>query len=157
MIKITTTMAAAGLAIGGFAATTVWPSLPGGSLPDPEVSTNVSLHASAKTVKSFSLTLSVANPAACEVLVAIGCDSDGDGNLDETETDLVVGCDCGTRYMVDYRRRSITTRIGETVTIPRRDFGKDWNLAKIVKRGSGEIGEQIVETVETMGFTISIR
>ena len=78
------------------------PQLPDGVMPNTEVSTNLPLHVSAERLREFALTLNASNCASNEVLVAIGCDADGNGELSFEETAFVFGCDCGERYLVDY-------------------------------------------------------
>ena len=73
------------------------------------------------------------------------------------ETDFVFGCDCGERYLADYRTQTIASHSGSSVIINRKDFNPAWNLAKIIKRGLGEVREEITETVENMQLTITIR
>ena len=44
-----------------------------------------------------------------------------------------------------------------TVTIRARNFNPAWNMAKVVKRGEGNIGETVTTTVERGCFAIRIR
>ena len=80
-----------------------WPQLPEGALPDTEVSTNVVLHINSQKLERFTLSLETTCCTSNEVLVAIGCDSDGNGDLSFEEADLAFGTDCGERYLADYR------------------------------------------------------
>ena len=73
-----------------------------GIMPNTEVTTNLPLHVKAERVREFGLTLDAGNCVSNEVLVAIGCDADGNGDLSFEETAFVFGCDCGERYLVDY-------------------------------------------------------
>ena len=134
-----------------------WPQLPEGTLPDTEVSTNVVLHVNIQKMERFILSLETTCIISNEVLVAIGCDSDGNGDLSFDEADIAFGSDCGERYLADYRTQTITSRSSPSVMINRKDFNPAWNLAKIIKRGLGEVGEEITETVENVQFTITIR
>ena len=134
-----------------------WPQLPEGTLPDTEVSTNVVLHVNSQKLEQFTLNLETTCCISNEVLVAIGCDSDGNGDLSFDEADIAFGSDCGERYLADYRTQTIVSNSSSSVTINKKDFNPNWNLAKIIKRGLGEVGEEITETVENMRFTITIR
>jgi hypothetical protein len=134
-----------------------WPQLPEGTLPDTEVSTNVVLHVNSQKLERFTLSLETTCCTSNEVLVAIGCDSDGNGDLSFDEADLAFGFDCGARYLADYRTQTIVTNSGSSVIIDKKDFNPNWNLAKIIKRGLGEVGEEITETIENVRFTITIR
>ena len=144
-------------AVACAANSTTWPQLPEGTLPDTEVSTNVALCVNIEKMKRFSLSLETTCCASNEVLVAIGCDSDGNGDLSFEEADLAFGSDCGERYLADYRTQTIVSNPGSSVIIDKKDFNPNWNLAKIIKRGLGEVGEEITETVETVKFSITLR
>ena len=134
-----------------------WPQLPEGTLPDTEVSTNVALHVNSQKLEQFTLNLETSCCTSNEVLVAIGCDSDGNGDLSFDETDIAFGSDCGARYLADYRAQTVVSHSGSSVIIGKKNFNPSWNLAKIIKRGLGEVGEEITETVENVRFTITIR
>ena len=134
-----------------------WPQLPEGTLPDTEVSTNVALRVNLQKLKRFSLSIETTSCISNEVLVAIGCDSDEDGDLSFEEADLAFGSDCGEGYFADYRTQTVTSHSGSSVVIDKKDFNPNWNLAKIIKRGLGEVGEEITETIENVKFSISIR
>ena len=136
----------------------VWPQLPGGTLPDTEVVTNIPLRVNAERLDVFSLKLEIDGAGTeSEVLVAVGHDADEDGDLSFEETAFVFGCDCGERYLVNHRSGRVFTGMGDTVAINHRFFNPAWNLAKIVKRGEGAVGETVTETVENKRFPIRIR
>ena len=134
-----------------------WPQLPEGTLPDTEVSTNVVLHINSQKLDRFTLSIETTCCTSNEVLVAIGCDSDEDGDLSFDEAAFAFGADCGERYLADYRTQTIVNYSSSSVIINKKDFNPNWNLAKIIKRGLGEVGEEITETVENVQFTIRIR
>ena len=133
------------------------PQLPDGIMPNTEVTTNLPLHVKAERVREFGLTLNAGNCVSNEVLVAVGCDADGDGDLSFDETAFVFGYDCGARYFVDYISGTVDDTVGETVVVGWRSFDPAWNMAKVVKRGAGTVGESIVETVLNKRFDITIR
>lgn len=135
----------------------VFPSLPDGVLPFPEVSTNMALRVTADRVENYSIRLETSNGSTGEVLVAIGYDADGDGDLSFEETAFVFGRDCGTYYRVDYAPGSVALNDGNTATINKRKFKAEWNLMKIVKRGTGTMGETITQIVESKTFVIRVR
>ena len=158
MLKPTSTLLALLAAAVACAATSfTLPQLPEGTLPDTEVSTNVSLRVNLQKLKRFSLSIETTSCISNEVLVAIGCDSDEDGDLSFEEADLAFGSDCGEGYFADYRTQTVTSHSGSSVIIDKKDFNPNWNLAKIIKRGLGEVGEEITETIENVKFSISIR
>ena len=133
------------------------PQLPDGVMPNTEVTTNLPLHVKAERVREFGLTLDAGNCVSNEVLVAVGCDADGDGDLSFDETAFVFGYDCGARYFVDYISGTVDDTVSETVVVGWRSFDPAWNMAKVVKRGEGTVGEMIVETVINKRFDITMR
>ena len=134
------------------------PRLPSGTLPDTEVSTNVALQAYIpESHQAFSLRLQAGNCSSNEVLVAVGHDADGDGNLTFEETDFVFGCDCGERYLVDYAAQRVFEGVGDTICIKHRNFNPAWNVAKVIKRGEGDVGEVVTVTVETKVFSLILK
>ena len=133
------------------------PQLPDGVIPNAEVSTNLTLHVKSERLMEFGLTLNAGSCVSNGVLVAIGCDADGDGDLSFEETAFVFGYDCGERYLVDYVSGAVDDTVGETVVVGWRSFDPAWNMAKVVKRGAGTVGEAVVETVLNKRFDITIR
>ena len=134
-----------------------WPQQPEGTLPNTEVSTNVALHASAARLEEFALHIEASNCVSNEVLVAIGHDADEDGDLSFDETAFVFGIDCGERYLADYAAGRVSDDVGDTIHIGHADFDPLWNLAKIVKRGEGDVGAVVTESIETKRFSLTIR
>ena len=158
MGKLTLAVLGAGLALSAWSdRVCTWPQLPPGALPDTEVSTNIVLHVDAGRLESVSLSIEIAGAVPGEVLVAVGHDADADGDLSFGETAFVFGCDCGTGYFVDYLRAQAFDDVGGSITIARGDFGPDWNLAKVVKRGLGDIDECVVLGVQNQRFSLHIR
>ena len=99
MKKYIVAMFAAWLALGACADKVYeWPQLPPGTMPDTEVSTNIALHVNSERLESFGLSIQVEGGATNEVLVAVGHDADGDGDLSFGETAFVFGRDCGSGY-----------------------------------------------------------
>ena len=146
------------VAVSCGAAERVWPQLPDGALPDTEVVTNIPLRVNAERLDVFSLKLEIDGAGSeSEVLVAIGHDADEDGDLSFEETAFVFGSDCGDRYLVNHQTGRVFTGMGDTVAISHRFFNPAWNLAKVVKRGEGAVGETVTEMVENKTFSIRLR
>ena len=146
------------VAVSCGAAQRVWPQLPDGALPDTEVVTNIPLRVNAERLDVFSLKLEIDGAGTeSEVLVAVGHDADEDGDLSFAETAFVFGMDCGRRYFANYGTEGVFYDVGDTLNIPSRHFDPSWNLAKVVKRGTGPIGEVVTETVENKSFVIRLR
>ena len=134
------------------------PQLPSAALPDTEVSTNVSLLAYCpEKHQTFSLKIQAGNCSSNAVLVAVGHDADGDGDLAFDETDFIFGCDCGERYLVDYAAQRVFDGVGDTISIKHRHFNPAWNVAKVIKRGEGDVGEVVTVTVETKAFSLILK
>ena len=158
MKKLTVTAMAAVLSLAACAAKVCdWPQLPEGTLPDTEVATNIPLRVNAERLDVFSLRIQVSDATASEVLVAVGCDADENGDLSENEAAFVFGDDCGERYLVDCRAGRVFDEVGDTVAIGHRCFDPTWNLAKVVKRGEGAVGEAVTAMVENKTFSIRLR
>ena len=134
------------------------PQLPSAALPDTEVSTNVSLLAYCPGMhQTFSLRLQAGNCSSNEVLVAVGHDADCDGDLSFDETDFVFGCDCGERYFVDYATQRVFGDVGDSILIKYRHYNPAWDLAKVIKRGAGDVGEIVSVIVETKAFSLILK
>ena len=153
-------VATARLVLGACAAspqTLALPPLPSGELPDTEVVTNVALNIRYDSMTRFSLSLNTASVVSNEVVVAVGCDADEDGDLSFNETAFVFGIEDGERYIVDYQTGAMQMGVGPTVTIKARHFNPSWNMVKVVKRGEGAVGETVVVEREMRYFSLSIR
>ena len=158
MMRIVAVVAAASLALVACAGEErVFPQLPEGTLPDTEVSTNVALNVQHDGNMRFSISIDAASCTSNEVLVAVGCDADSDGDLSPGEAALVYGIENGVRYFVDLESGTVSADAPATVTIRSRNFDPAWNMAKVVKRGLGDIGETVTTTVERGCFAIRIR
>ena len=158
MKKLTVTAMAAVLSLAACAAKVCeWPQLPEGTLPDAEVATNIPLRVNAERLDVFSLRLQVSDETASEVLVAVGHDADENGDLSEDETAFVFGDDCGERYLVDCQEGIVADVTVDMVSIGHRHFNPVWDLAKVVKRGPGSVGETVSEIIENKTFSIRLR
>ena len=141
MMRIAAIVAAARLALVASAGEErVFPQLPEGTLPDTEVSTNVALSVQHDGNMRFSISIGAASCTSNEVLVAVGCDADSDGDLSPDEAAFVYGIENGVRYFVDMESGTVSADAPATVTIRARRFNPAWNMAKAVKRGAGGVG-----------------
>ena len=135
----------------------VVPSLPEAVRPDAEVSTNIALNVNAARLQTLTLSVEFELCVTNEVLIALGADADSDGDLTIDEADIVFGCDCGAWYRADLRTGEIETATTNALVIGKREFDPAWNLAKVVRRGFGEIGETVSVDKERVRFDIRIR
>ena len=146
------------LAFPAFAgARVVVPSLPEAVRPDAEVSTNIALNVDAARLQTLTISVSFDTCETNEVLVAIGADADGDGDLSVDEAAIVFGCDCGTGYRADLCTGAVETVTTNALVIGKREFDPAWNRLKVVRRGLGEIGETVEKDEERVRFDIRIR
>ena len=149
---------AAFLALSALAAArVVVTSLPEAVRPDAEVSINIALNVDAARLQTLTLSVEFESCVTNEVLVALGADADSDGDVTIDEADIVFGCDCGAWYRADLRTGEIETATTNALVIGKREFDPAWNLAKVVRRGFGEIGETVSVDEERVRFDIRIR
>ena len=139
------------------AARVVAPSLPEAVVPDAEVATNFLLNVNAARLQTLTFSVEFDSCVTNEVLVAIGADADSDGDLSLDEADVAFGCDCGAWYRADFRTGETAAMPTNTLVIGKREFIPAWNLAKVVRRGFGEIGEIVSMDEEHVRFDIRIR
>ena len=109
MKRIAAVVAAASLALVACAGEElVFPQLPEGTLPDTEVSTNVALNVQHDGNMRFSISIDTASSTSNEVLVAVGCDADSDGDLSPDEAAFVYGIENGVRYLVNMESGTVS-------------------------------------------------
>jgi len=137
--------------------TYTWNSIPSATEPHAEVSTNVALHVNAERLMEFRLKVTAMNTSSNEVIVAVGNDRNNDGDLSLDEAAFAFCYDCGERKLVNYTTQEVTELAADTISIKRKYFDPGWNLAKVVKRGPGDMGETITETIENLKFEIRLR
>ena len=141
-----------------FASTRVEVSaLPSGEYADTEVSTNVALTVNAERLERLTVAVSLDPCVTNEVIAAIGADTDNDGDLSLDETGILFGCDCGTWCRADLRTGDVEDCSTNTLVIGKREFDPAWNLAKVVRRGFGEIDGSVSVDEERVRFNIRIR
>ena len=104
-------LAAAILSLGlvAGAAELIVSGLPASEFVDTEVSTNVVFSTGSSAVRTFTLSLELNAAVSNNVAVAFGRDADGNGSLDRSETDAVIGWDSGAWYWRDRRSGAETT------------------------------------------------
>ena len=135
----------------------VVPQLPPSPYADTEVSTNVALNVNAARLERLTFSVTFEPSETNEVLVALGADTDGNGDLSLYETDVVFGCDCGAWYCADLRTGETTQQTTNILVIGKREFDPSWNLFKVIRRGFGEIGESAMVDEERVRFDIRVR
>ena len=132
-------------------------ALPEAVRPDAEASTNIALNVNAARLQTLTFSVEFESCVTNEVLVALGADADGDGDLSVDEVDIVFGCDCGAWYRANLRTGEIETATTNALVIGNRQFDPAWNRLKVVRRGFGEIGESVGKDEERVRFDIRVR
>src|SRR5574344_1274842 len=98
-----------------------------------------------------------AGSASDELALAVGHDADGNGDLSIDEAALIWGCDCGSWYFSDLETGETVPEPANVICVRREAFDPDWNLMKIVRRGTGNPQGSVSVTEERQKFVISIR
>jgi hypothetical protein len=132
-------------------------ALPQSEYADTEVATNVALSVSAARLERLTFSVAFESCETNEVLVALGADTDGNGDLSIDEADVVFGCDCGAWYCADLRTGETTQQTTNILVIGKREFDPAWNVFKVIRRGLGEIGESVTLDEERVRFDIRVR
>ena len=125
--------------------------------PDAEAVTNVPVVVNMERLKTWTASISFEACATNEVLIALGCDANADGNLAFDEADMLFGCDCGGWYSADLRTGETFAANTNALTIGRSAFVSSWNMAKVIRRGGGESVATFSLDVENTRFDIMIR
>ena len=133
------------------------PSLPPSTYADTETATNVALNVNTARLEKLTLSVTFDTCETNEVLVAIGADADGNGDLAFDEAALLYGCDCGAWYRADLRTGAIGSADASGLVIGKGQFDPSWNILKVIRRGFGEIGESVSVDEERVRFDIRIR
>ena len=145
------------------AAKTAAPHLPIGGLPNTEVATNLVLRIDADKTARLVFTIEAVNSPSNSLSVAVGRDANGDGDLSLEEADVVFGLDCGEWFEARTANGVVTSeavqagRISRDIAFHDKAIFGEWNLAKVVKRGLGEIDERVVSDIRQTHFSLTFR
>ena len=146
-----------------FAAKTAVPYLPCGGLPNTEVATNLVLRIDAAKTERLVFTIEAVNSPSNSLAVAVGRDANGDGDLSLEEADVVFGFDCGEWFEARTANGVVASeavqggRISRDIAFHDKAIFGEWNLAKVVKRGLGEIDERVVADIRQTHFSLTFR
>ena len=133
------------------------PALPNVDPPYPETSTNIAIAVNMERLDMVSFALNMSQPASNEVVVAVGCDADNDGDLSFGEAAFIFGCDDGMHYYADLSTGSVDGSAANPHVFKAYEWNGEWNLVKVIKRGLGVVGESVDVMVETKKFVIRLR
>ena len=146
-----------------FAAKTAAPHLPIGGLPNTEVATNLVLRIDVAKTERLVFTIEADNSPSNSLSVAVGRDANGDGDLSLEEADVVFGFDCGEWFEARTANGAVASeavqggRISRDIAFHDKAIFGEWNLAKVVKRGLGEIDERVVSDIRRTHFSLIFR
>lgn len=143
--------------------------LPPGGFADTEAATNVVVAIPADKNR-LTLSLTVDCTPSNSVEVAIGRDSDGDGDLAPDEADYVLGYDCGEWFVrrgdevpgsgLQVPEASAIQGAGRMTRdfrLVREDIDFGWNLVKVVRRGLGPSAEFASVSANKQGIAVIVR
>jgi len=122
-----------------------------------ETATNIPLAVTASRLETLRFEISFESCATNEIAVALGADSDGDGNLSFEEAAFIFGCDCGEWYLTDLETGDVSTNTVGVLNIPHEHFLPEWNLVKVLRRGYGDMGETVTAEIINKRFILYVR
>ncbi len=141
--------------------------LPPCDYADTEVSTNFPVTVDFHEISRIEFTLVLDASPSNAVEVAIGTDTDGNGNLSVEESVHAFGFDCGTWFSRDAVQDRFDTmpeatpapgtRTQRTFILKKRRLDESWNLVKVTRRGSAPVCECICADGRRPGLKLLIR
>ena len=144
-------------------AVTVEP-LPQSEFADTEVSTNIAFAVERPAMTRIEFTVSLDATPTNNVEVAIGTDTNSDGNLAVEEAAYVFGYDCGTWFARSAGLEGLGSleglgggRVEKTFVLKRRQLDTAWNLVKVTRRGCGAVCELVEANGRKPGFKLEVR
>ena len=145
-----------------FAVTTS--NLPSAEFADSEVSTNIAFAVERPAMTRIEFTVALDATPTNNVEVAIGTDTNGDGNLAVEEAAYVFGYDCGTWFARSAGLEGLGSleglgggRVEKTFVLKRRQLDTAWNLVKVTRRGCGAVCELVEANGRKPGFKLEVR
>ena len=137
------------------------PSPEPGAYADTESSTNVVLAVDRAKLFSLGFTIELSPSTTNCLEIALGADSDGDGELSPEESDVLFGYDCGEWFMRNGDGAEVSgaasgVRPRREVVFPKRAL-RDWSHIRITRRGCGDLAQTLSTTEQGVFFGIVIR
>ena len=150
-------------------AVTVEP-MPPCAYADTEVSTNIAFVVDRARMTRIEFSVALDATPTNNVEVAIGTDSNGDGNLAPAEAAYVFGYDCGRWFtrvgeLFDCSECSDCSivrvngegRVERSFVLKMRKLDTAWNLVKVTRRGCGATCELVKAEGRKPGFKLEVR
>ena len=145
-------------------------ALPQSEYADTEVSTNIAFAVERPAMTRIEFTVALDATPTNNVEVAIGTDTNSDGNLAVEEAAYVFGYDCGTWFARSAGLEGLGSleclgsleglgggRVEKTFVLKRRQLDTAWNLLKVTRRGCGSSFELVEAKGRKPGFKLEVR
>ena len=140
------------------------PGLPQSAFADTEVSTNIAFAVERPAMTRLEFTVALDATPTNNVEVAIGTDTNSDGNLAVEEAAYVFGYDCGAWFARSAGLEGLGSleglgggRVEKTFVLKRRQLDTAWNLVKVTRRGWGSTCELVEAKGRKPGFKLEVR
>ena len=145
-------------------------ALPQSEYADTEVSTNIAFAVERPAMTRIEFTVALDATPTNNVEVAIGTDTNSDGNLAVEEAAYVFGYDCGAWFARSAGLEGLGSleclgsleglgggRVEKTFVLKRRQLDTAWNLVKVTRRGCGAACELVEAKGRKPGFKLDVR
>ena len=139
-------------------------ALPQSEYADTEVSTNIAFVVERPAMARIEFTVALDATPTNNVEVAIGTDTNSDGNLAVEEAAYVFGYDCGAWFARSAGLEGLGSleglgggRVEKTFVLKRRQLDTAWNLVKVTRRGCGAVCELVEANGRKPGFKLEVR
>ena len=139
-------------------------ALPQSEYADTEVSTNIAFAVERPAMTRIEFTVALDATTTNNVEVAIGTDTNSDGNLAVEEAAYVFGYDCGAWFARSAGLEGLGSleglgggRVEKTFVLKRRQLDTAWNLVKVTRRGCGAVCELVEANGRKPGFKLEVR
>ena len=145
-------------------------ALPQSEYADTEASTNIAFAVERPAMTRIEFTVALDATPTNNVEVAIGTDTNSDGNLAVEEAAYVFGYDCGAWFARSAGLEGLGSleclgsleglgggRVEKTFVLKRRQLDTAWNLVKVTRRGCGAVCELVEANGRKPGFKLEVR
>ena len=145
-------------------------ALPQSEYADTEVSTNIAFAVERPAMTRIEFSVALDATPTNNVEVAIGTDTNSDGNLAVEEAAYVFGYDCGAWFARSAGLEGLGSleclgsleglgggRVEKTFVLKRRQLDTAWNLVKVTRRGCGAVCELVEANGRKPGFKLEVR
>ena len=139
-------------------------ALPQSEYADTEVSTNIAFAVERPAMTRIEFSVALDATPTNNVEVAIGTDTNSDGNLAVEEAAYVFGYDCGAWFARSAGLEGLGSleglgggRVEKTFVLKKRQLDTAWNLVKVTRRGWGSTCELVEAKGRKPGLKLEVR